>query len=327
MNEYEFDPRTLDPGKRRNGISAFMRIKNGAAFLERAIESHIGYFDEVVAVYNDCVDSTPDILERLAGKYPGTLRVFEYRPSVYPPGSKGHSLTPSDSVHSLANYYNYALSKTACKIVTKLDDDHLAIQRNLKKAVDSIRKKGLRKTALCYSGINLVKSPDGRLGVFCNLPFAGNKDCFFFPVSEETFFSQAPRYEVLHTPGYKKRYAGILFFHLKFLKSNYGLDNYNLAENPDSRLVRMRDFIRDHSEPMSLGEFLSLDTHYYLYPDAPDFLQPVRPGKYRITRKIDRVVPMLALLSRVLPGDIFLARACRLREDMKDISIPADLLM
>ncbi len=322
MDEYAFDRRSLDPAGRRDGIGAFMRIKNGAEFLEPVIESHIEYFDEIVAVFNDCTDGTPEILDRLAGKYPRKLRVYEYRPWVHPPGSEGHRETPADSVHGMANYSNYALSRTTCKIVTKLDDDHLAIQRNLGRAIDSIRRKGLGKTALCYSGLNLLKSPDGGLGVFYNLPFSGNKDMYFFPVSEETYFHHSATNEVFHTPGLRKRYAGILYFHLKFLKHNYGFDNNDLAENPRSRYVRIRDFVRDDSRVMPLEDFLSLGRRYYLHPDTPEFLKVVRPGKYRIAGRVDKVIPLFRLLSRLLPGDIYLARACRLKRDMEGVPLP-----
>jgi glycosyltransferase involved in cell wall biosynthesis len=325
MDEYSFDPENLNPVKRKEGISAFMRVRNGARFLKRTIESHIDCFDEIVAVYNDCTDETPGILRALADKYPGRLSVHEYEPSVYPPGSEGHRNTPADSVHSLANYYNYALSKTTCRIATKLDDDHLAIRPNLKAAVGYIRERGLRNTALCFSGINLLESSAGDTGVFCNLPFSGNRDIFFFPVSRETCFYRNEANEVLHTPRFKRRYAGILYFHLKFLKENYGFDGKTLAENPDGRYARIRDFVRDESEIMPLEEFVSLDRRYYLHPESPDFLEFANPRKLRTIGLIDRTIPLFGLLSRLLPGDIYLARASRLRRDMKGITIPADL--
>ena len=87
VENYRFRPEDLSPGSRLAGIGAFMRIRNGADFLEATIRSHIGYFDEIVAVYNQCTDATPDILARLAAEYgPDRLRVFHYLPKVFPPG-------------------------------------------------------------------------------------------------------------------------------------------------------------------------------------------------------------------------------------------------
>src|SRR5690606_30433863 len=118
----------LKIGERKPGISAFMRIRNGADFLEATIRSHISHFDEIVAVHNRCTDETPDILARLAREFGPKLKVHHYLPEVFPPGSRGHRNEPPDSSHSLVNYYNYALAKTQYTYATKLDDDHLAIE-------------------------------------------------------------------------------------------------------------------------------------------------------------------------------------------------------
>jgi hypothetical protein len=325
MSEYDFDRRSLEPATRRDGISGFMRTRNGARFLRAAIESHVGHFDEIVAVYNDCTDETPGILQELASEYPDKLKVYEYEPTVYPPGTSEHRMTPSNSVHAMANYSNYALSKTTRRVAVPLDDDFLAIERNLARAVETVRKRGLAGTALCFSGLNLLRAADGAAGVFYNVPFSGNKDWFFFPVSERTCWSHTEKYEVLQTPGLKKRYAGVLNFHLKYLKNNYGLDNYRLDENPGTWRSKLLEFLQSEERSMPLKEFLSLDPHYYLRPDTPGFMQAIPEGKYRTARRIDRVLPVLGLVSFFRPGDIYLARALRLKEDLQGVCIPAGL--
>ena len=65
VEHYRFTPADLNVAERRPGISAFMRIRDGAYSLEAAIRSHIDHYDEVVAVYNRCTDETPEILARL----------------------------------------------------------------------------------------------------------------------------------------------------------------------------------------------------------------------------------------------------------------------
>ena len=47
VEDYHFTPADLAAGARPPGISAFMRVKNGADFIEAAIRSHIDYFDEI----------------------------------------------------------------------------------------------------------------------------------------------------------------------------------------------------------------------------------------------------------------------------------------
>src|SRR5690606_26502790 len=93
VDGYRFTPADLQVGERRPGISAFMRIRDGAFSLEAAIRSHIGHYDEIVAVYNRCTDATPDILARLAREFGPKLQVWHYLPRVFPPGSEGHRST------------------------------------------------------------------------------------------------------------------------------------------------------------------------------------------------------------------------------------------
>ena len=52
VENYRFTPDDLRADARPPGISAFMRIRNGADFLEAAISSHIDHVDEIVAVHN-----------------------------------------------------------------------------------------------------------------------------------------------------------------------------------------------------------------------------------------------------------------------------------
>ena len=87
MEEFIFNKSLLISENRKSGVSAFMRIKNGRDFLEETIESHIEFFDEIIACYNGCNDNTEDILKILQRKYPDKLKIYHYKPEVYPPGS------------------------------------------------------------------------------------------------------------------------------------------------------------------------------------------------------------------------------------------------
>ncbi len=76
---------------RRPGVSAFMRIRNGADWLEVSIRSHMPFFDEIVAVYNQCTDATPEILVQPQKEFgPDKLRVIQHLDQVHPPCSDGN---------------------------------------------------------------------------------------------------------------------------------------------------------------------------------------------------------------------------------------------
>jgi hypothetical protein len=242
VDGYRFKPDDLDKVGRPPGISAFMRIKNGAAFLEAAIRSHMPYVDEIVAVYNQCTDATPDILARLADEFgEHRLRVFHYLPAVFPPGSDGHASTPADAPASLVNYYNFALSCTRFAVATKLDDDHLAMPAELDRLTREIRAGAYRDEVACFSGPNLARGADGTVGVLAREPFSGGGDIGFFPVSRDTYFTHDPRFERFHRGHLKRRFAGFVYWHLKYMKPDLGFGNYALGENPDSRYARKRE--------------------------------------------------------------------------------------
>lgn len=235
-----FAPSDLDPGGRTPGISAFMRIRNGADFLEATIESHIAHFDEIVAVYNQCTDATPDILMRLRQRHGERLRVVHYADRVFPPGSAGHAETPPQSPHSLVNYYNVALSLTRYTIATKLDDDHLGIAPALARMVRVAKADVAQRRMHCFSGLNLARRRDGTLGVVAANPISGNGDIGLFPVSTETRFGHDRRFETFNRAGLRRVFSGFVYWHLKYLKAGEGFDNYELGRNPQSRYHRQQ---------------------------------------------------------------------------------------
>ncbi len=257
--DFRFTPAALNLADRRPGISAFMRIRDGAFSLEAAIRSHINHFDEIVAVYNRSTDATADILTRLATEFGPKLRVFHYLPLVYPPGSAGHAREPAHSPHSLVNYYNFALSQTRFSHATKLDDDHIAMSDTLSSLVADVRAGRAAVDELaCFSGINLARDHTGRVGVLRHEPFAGNGDHWIFPVTGETYFVWDRRFERLRHPGMRRRFYSIAYWHLKYLKPDFGFANYELAQNPSSRYAKRLKVLRDDRLVIDLGELASL---------------------------------------------------------------------
>jgi len=226
---YKFDPQTLST-PRLPGISAIMRIKNGAEFLREVIESHLPFFDEIVACYNDCQDNTAAILADMASQYPDKVRVFHYEPKVYPALSAELAKRAAQGepcIHTLANYYNYALAQARFSVATKLDDDHLPISENFAAAITKIKRDmqlGQQKV-YSYSGINLCGTRTEPL-IYLNEPLVGTGDILFFPICPQVHFIQNADYEQLNYRFIRrKEYLGILYFHLKHLKAGYGFAN------------------------------------------------------------------------------------------------------
>jgi Beta-1,4-N-acetylgalactosaminyltransferase (CgtA) len=245
FSAFRFDRASLGR-PRPPGISAIMRIKNGEEFLRLSIESHLPYVDEVVACYNDCSDGSVAILERLAQEHPGKVRPIEYLPKVHPILSAEHAETSRESIHSIANYYNYALSQARFNYATKLDDDHLAIDVHMKPAIQQVQAAiaANRQALFTFSGLNLAYNQEEQLGVFTHQPFVGTGDHLFFPVCERIYFVQDSRTEVFHfeAPRMPKQYVGLLYFHLKHCKPGAGFHNLGPQAMAEAKARYGRDF-------------------------------------------------------------------------------------
>jgi glycosyltransferase involved in cell wall biosynthesis len=239
ISGYSFSPSDLNVSGRTPGISAFLRTRNGADFVETTIRSHIGFYDEIVAVYNQCTDNTPEILERLAQEFAPKIRLFHYADRVEPLGSRGHATTPANAPGSMVNYSNFALARTRHQIVVKLDDDHLAIPDRVEAACRSFREgRADLKVMHCFSGMNIARDAEGRMGIPVAERVSGNGDIGYFRVAEDTAFYRDRRFERFGRGKLRRRFAGYLYWHLKFLKAGEGFLNYELAGNPESRFAK-----------------------------------------------------------------------------------------
>ena len=298
--EFQFDPAELAK-PRPVGISAYMRIKNEEQFVKLAIESHLPFYDEIIAVYNDCSDNTEAILLELQQQHPGKLKVFHYLPKVNPVGTPEHAamVGHDDDVHSMANYYNYALSKCAYSFAAKLDGDHLAISHKFVAITKTIRKAiadGSAVREIFYqSGINLTKDDGGNIGVNETSPFAGNADHYYHPVTDKlTYINKSP-YEHLQRKkehNWKWDFVGITSFHLKYLKTN-------LQPPTQSKVVSFEEFCSPSCRTRLIKQLASYNRRrvaFYQY-------EIMRRIKYALTGKNVRLYQIrLINLAKYLDG-------------------------
>ncbi|MDD9869475.1 MAG: hypothetical protein OXU50_06240 [Gammaproteobacteria bacterium] len=255
---FHFDPQTLNPANRGDGVSAMLRVRDGAEFLQAGLESCLDIFDEVVAVHHQCSDATPQILHDLAKRHPDRLKVYEYPHEVVPPNTAQHAAEGADSLHTIAALCNYALSKTTRRVVIKHDADHIYIRPNLARAVAAVRRRcdGFVPAA----GVNLARAPDGAFGVSLHDPLCGaGGDYGFFPVSEDTRFVHNDRHETARYGPVSRSLpaAGTLFWHMKQLQKHCGLREYRWRhENNLAELHRRAAAIRDGMEVLPLDGFI-----------------------------------------------------------------------
>ena len=118
---WTIEPEQIWKKARRPGISGFMRLKNEAEFLDRAVETHIGGLDELVMVHNDCSDETPEICRRWARKFPEKIKVVEYEPKVVPIFTPESRTIDARSPHSFANFSNFQIFSAPKLLIEAFD--------------------------------------------------------------------------------------------------------------------------------------------------------------------------------------------------------------
>ncbi|ARD40822.1 hypothetical protein F8538_05655 [Edwardsiella ictaluri] len=233
----------LNGNQRECGVSGFIRAKNEGEYIYAVIESWLDLVDEVVVVFNGCTDNTESEISRAILAFGDRVRAYHYIQKVYPPGSKEHISLPPDSVNSLVNYYNYALSMTTRKYAVKIDGDII-----FDSSVSDLIKKYLEDECddkyFSLYGVNLIDNK-GELFLPSNSAFCGmNNDLCIFPVSPKNIFLHSPAFEVMNLSNMTKYGGCFAFYHMKFMKEDMGIGNYLLRDNPDSRYLKIsKDFI------------------------------------------------------------------------------------
>lgn len=224
--------------KRLNGISLILRVKNGEDYLKTCMLAAVDQVDEIIAIFNDSIDRTEEILVEMENAYPQKIKLFKYMPKVYPPNDdyyKKNSIR-SDDPHSLSHYYNFALSKTKYSHVCKFDDDNLMFPNSFRSLKSEVEKKN-NTVAIGLRGINLFDLK-GRLYINKMNEHTSGGDTVMFKYNSKCRFVQTVPYEVFQSP-YKTVHISVCFYHLKSCKKDRGLNNYDTAHNHTSRYIDM----------------------------------------------------------------------------------------
>ena len=290
----------MDPKVRKDGLSGFIRAKNEGEYIYQVIESWLYLVDELVVVFNDCSDDTEDEIEKAINDFGRSkIKAYKYIPKVYPQGSKQHIELPSDNMHSLVNYYNYALSKTTMKYVVKIDGD-IIYEPSVTNKIKSYLEKKSDVSYFKLHGVNLIDN-FGKFYVPSNSKFCGmNGDLCIFPVNNNTIFRYKPEFESLDLSLLKDSGGCFAYYHMKFAKKDMGFSNYALKENPNSRYVRItKNFIIDIdflsiseinktfntglSQPNSIGIEIKINRDY-----ISEYIKELNFSKIKIT-SIDKL--------------------------------------
>lgn len=229
IEKYNISAESFNPKYKKNGISAIVRLKNWDQFLETCIVSLIDYIDEFILLVDiNWTDNTNNICIELSKKYPEKIKHYEYEPVVYPGNHEKYSITPDNSVHSLSYFYNYCMSKVNYNYVMKLDDDMLVIDNAFVQNIKNIKENN-PNFFLAIPQINIYSQNNNYCIAtkYLSSWIAGLFwDHWIFPISRNTYFFNDIWCENLIMP-YKIKYWKLSFLHLKNIKSDWWIKNYN----------------------------------------------------------------------------------------------------
>lgn len=135
---------------RPNGVSGLMRVRNDAEFIIPCVESCIDALDELIIVYNDCDDNSPQVIEVLQKRYPTKIKAYHYKYKII-----AWNLTQEEiegifsntipQENTLAGYYNFTLSKATYRYAMKIDADQIYYSERLKIITNAYRSLGKNK--------------------------------------------------------------------------------------------------------------------------------------------------------------------------------------
>jgi len=321
------EPEQIWKKPRRPGISGFMRLKNEAEFLDRAIASHIDGLDELAIVYNDCTDETPEICARWAHGHPDKITVSEYEPKVVPAGTQESLAIDPRSPHCIANYYNFALAQTNCRIVIKIDGDHLAIRRRFIKTCNRVRRNLPPEQRYPIYGLNITED-QGEIVIYNYYdyapqftgsggrsvrkgppPFTGG-DHAFYHVDRTSWHIVDPveGWELMDLsgkPGFAAASLTYCFFHLKGLKADHGTGNWGWTGGEQGHA--WVGFITNllETNPANLATIEAMRRHNPFYFRGANVYKELREAFPDLPVRMPRGEPMPALGLRERLADLW----------------------
>lgn len=182
----------------KDGLTGILRLKNEARFISDCIDSCIGALDELVVVYNDCTDETPEIVEQKRKQYPDKIRVYPYPYHIL-----SYNLTKEefdyamslseDSPQLFCSLCNFALSKIRYKYAVIIDPDQLYFADELKKWRDVCAKRNLERSADMLLGwfFMMYFSLYRRISFYCGKPIVWMLPDWLVTLCRSSYFNLA----------------------------------------------------------------------------------------------------------------------------------------
>lgn len=254
---------TLLSVQSRKGTTALMRVKNEQSKIYFSLVSILDVFDEIVLVDNGSSDRTLEIVRSVKEEMDreDKIRIFSYPFRVARCGPE-HFQTPDDSVHSLAYYYNWSLSKSAFRHVCKWDGD-MVLQNASKPRLKMFLKRelGTKRTIWMIDGQTIYRDMENTLWLARDEVY---REPRIFPYGYNPRFRKVELFEMLFAspPLPTHKIDGVLFYELKFTDENE-FSHWSISEIPAKRKrLEMENFALVKAGKIDVSKFERLPVNF-----------------------------------------------------------------
>ncbi len=212
---YDF---TLQTDGARTGVSAMLRVKNEAPKIRWCLASLLGLFDEIVVIDNGSEDETRELVRAFKQEHDrgDTIRTYDY-PFIVARCGPEHAATPEYSVHNLAYYYNWSLSRCSQRYVCKWDADMVVRREERQSFSDMLQQLDHQEAhAMFLPGQTVYRDAAGRCFLSSGELLAERR---LFPHGRDNYYAKGEHFERLRlAPAVPiHRYDGVVFYELKFV--------------------------------------------------------------------------------------------------------------
>jgi glycosyltransferase involved in cell wall biosynthesis len=248
----------------RQGVSAMLRVKNEERNIAACLASIYEAFDDIVVVDNGSSDATVRIVNEFAraNDPTGKIRVFSYPFPIARCGEE-HRGTPEDSVHSLAYYYNWCLSRCRGRYVVKWDADMLLEEGAGSALAAALRRPSLWRPVLGTLPIQTVYRAKGDRFFASRAEI--NEEARVFPNIAQVYYRKGKHWEILRPqiPLERQRIDRAAIYELKDTSADE-FSHWTTTQFPTKRKrLEWRNYHRVRSGDVEGGDFVPIELRLY----------------------------------------------------------------
>ena len=223
---------------RQQGVSAMLRVKNEESKIYHCLKSIYNVFDEIVLVDNGSTDRTLQIVRefKTAADKDEKIKIYFYPFDIARCGDE-HYGTPENSVHNLAYYYNWTLSKCSRSYVCKWDGD-MVLRRDVRESFRGFLERIQKSRKMCWAIYGQAVYRDLASNHFLARGEI-NGEIRIFPNGLNPRFYKMDLFEVLksHPAMPEAEFGGVTFYELKFTDENE-FSHWSITDIPTDRKKR-----------------------------------------------------------------------------------------